>query len=71
LPIDARKSQKEFKRFKATSQSFFEPNSKINNYDESGSGALKVTLPQPFSFDQREKERQMARSQQKVMQSIP
>lgn len=49
-----------------------EPNKSIIDLDSSGNEyQVRITIPKPFSFEQREKERQMARSQQKPLELVP
>ena len=62
--MEFRKSQKEFKRFNNTAQSFIQP----DLADDDRSKQMKVTIPQPFSFDEREKERKQRRERQSSQQ---
>jgi hypothetical protein len=53
-PPDPRNSQKEFKRFKATAHSFAEPPPPPPDTPDLNR-PFKLTVPQPFSFEEREK----------------
>ena len=54
---DLKKSQKQFKKSKLNAQSFIEKDAydKMNLEQGQAYGNIKITVPKPFSFEEREK----------------